>query len=482
MGKKIIFYCAILVHIFNLAFTTGIYPNDLKIAKVLPLFKKGDRSLPENYRPISLLPCVNKLLEKCIDKRVRKYLTNNNVFYEYQFGFRKGYSTVHALLETVNTIRNYLNNGENVLGLYLDLKKAFDTVDHNILLHKLNVYGIRGCCNNLIRSYLSNRKQCMFVNGTYSDNMDISTGVPQGSVLGPLFFLIYINDVQNAVPDISLRLFADDTSIFLHHSTCANLIEEAKTIIIKLSNWFDSNKLTLHLGKTNYTIFHCKKQNKSCCSESFMVNGIEISKTSHIKYLGVTIDDQLTWQYHVTDLINTLIKYTGIFYRINHNLTPNIAKGLFYAFIHSRISYGIEVYGMAGGGILKPLQIMQNRLLKILHLIPRRFSTDLLHKGLSILKINDLHKMRLSMLLYKYSTGMLPTCFNTTFRPANPIGVITRTNALFTTTRQRNKHGKYLLNNYCLHIWQNLPVTVKQKRSMGLFKTEVKAFYLSQYV
>ena len=150
----------ILSHIFNLVLTSGIYPDALKVAKVIPIFKKGDRNQPENYRPISLLSCINKLLERSIEKRLRLFMENNSTLYDFQFGFRKCHDTSHALLETVNCIRTYLDNGHNVLGLYLDLRKAFDTVDHKIVLHKLSSYSICGNAYNVLASYLDNRKQC----------------------------------------------------------------------------------------------------------------------------------------------------------------------------------------------------------------------------------------------------------------------------------------------------------------------------------
>jgi hypothetical protein len=250
----------VLAHIFNMSFSNGSYPSAFKKAKVIPLFKKGDRKLPENYRPISLLSCINKLLEKILEKRLRNFLCQNNVFYEYQFGFRTGHSTTQALLEITNSIRAFLDEGENVLGLYLDLKKAFDTVNHAILKQKMYNYGLRGKCYDLLSSYLSDRTQLMFVNGVYSTSMQVNTGVPQGSVLGPLLFLIYVNDIKNVVPDVSIRLFADDTNVFVHSRECARLIDDAKCTILQLKTWFDTNKLTLHLGKTNYTIFHSKKR------------------------------------------------------------------------------------------------------------------------------------------------------------------------------------------------------------------------------
>ena len=269
----------VLCHIFNLVLTSGTYPDALKIAKVIPIYKAGGRDLPENYRPISLLPCINKLLERSIEKRLRLFFDDNNTLFDFQFGFRKGHNTSHTLLETINCVCTHLDNGENVLGLYLDLKKAFDTVDHNILLGKLYNYGIRGKAFEVMRSYLTNRKQFMYVNSTFSTCSNVNTGVPQGSVLGPLLFLIYVNDINNVVPNDSLILFADDTNAFVHDKNCTNLVHKAQSVLSCLKTWFDANKLTLHLGKTKFTIFHSKANDSHSCPNHFMVDSTNIRKT-----------------------------------------------------------------------------------------------------------------------------------------------------------------------------------------------------------
>ena len=168
------------------------------------------------------------------------------------------------------------------LHLYLDLKKAFDTVDHSILLEKLLYYGIRGKAHSIIASYLNNRKQCVYVHNTVSSYSEVSTGVPQGSVLGPLLFLVYINDINNAVPDTSTRLFADDTTIFISDRNCTGLIQKGINTLSKLHDWFDSNKLTLHLGKTTYSIFHSTRKAHSCCN-SFVFKDSTIIKSSSTK-------------------------------------------------------------------------------------------------------------------------------------------------------------------------------------------------------
>ena len=472
----------ILAYIFNLSFTTGEYPQTLKVAKVIPLFKKGDAKQPENYRPISLLSSINKLLEKSIEKRIRNYLLEKQILYEFQFGFRSGYSTTHALLEITNNIRKHLDSGENVLGLYLDLKKAFDTVDHVVLKKKMHNYGIRGKCHELLTSYLRDRSQVTFVNGVYSQPKIITTGVPQGSVLGPLLFLVYINDLKNVVNNFSVRLFADDTNIFLYHRNCQTLINNAKVALQCLKSWFDANKLTLHIGKTNFTIFHSSKRHH-VCHDSFDIDGMVIKKTDATKYLGLTIDHELSWKCHINDLCRSIIKYVGIFSKIRDCIPLSLRHQLYYAFVHSRIAYGIEVYGVAKQTLIKPLQVMQNRIIKTLFGKCRRYPTNQLYKETELMMIKDIHRQKMYILLYKYANGKLPELFTNVFNPGlDRIRRSTRNNRLFTVSLVRKYHGQFLLNNYGNKLWQTLPQDVKNNQTLPTFKKSLKKQILSLYL
>ena len=232
----------------------------MKVAKVLAILKKGHHYLTDNYRPISLLSCFNKIFEKLIHRRLISFLDSHDVIFKYQFAFRKLHSTSFALIEITDKIKKLLDEGNLVLGIYIDLSKAFDTVDHEILLYKLAAYGIRGHANNFLRSYLTNRQQYTFINGCKSNLRHINCGVPQGSVLGPLLFLIYINDMQHAVDPNYLRLFADDTGIFLHNRHLGTLVNNSKTYFKNLKKWFACNKRTLNESKTLFYIFHTKNK------------------------------------------------------------------------------------------------------------------------------------------------------------------------------------------------------------------------------
>ena len=247
-----------LAHIFNLSFTTGIVPNKLKIGKITPIYKSGNKHLFNNYRPISVLPAFSKILEKLVCNRLTAFLDKFALLYKFQFGFRKNHSTVHPIIHFLHDIGESNDNTSKdiTVAVFLDLSKAFDTINHDKLLHTLNFYGVRGVTNAWFSSYLSDRKQYIEFNGFKSDLCDLSCGVPQGSILGPLLFLIYINDVMNST-SLKLLSFADDTTIY----ASSNNINDTLTIInninemTKLYEWLCVNKLSINISKTNYSLF-----------------------------------------------------------------------------------------------------------------------------------------------------------------------------------------------------------------------------------
>ena len=250
-----------LAEITNLSFETGIYFNNLKISKTIPVFnEKGSNLECSNYRPISLLSNINKIIEKLIRKRVYNFLTSHNCIYELQFGFRDNHSTNHALINLTEDIRNALDNNTFACGVFIDLQKAFDTVDHDILLAKLEYYGVRGNANNWSKSYLTNRKQHVSINGYTSNEVEINIGVPQGSVLGPLLFLIYINDLNIALKYSTVKHFADDTTLLIKNKSLKQIKKHLNLDLRHLCKWLRANKISLNSSKTEMLLFrHPKK-------------------------------------------------------------------------------------------------------------------------------------------------------------------------------------------------------------------------------
>ena len=242
----------------NLSFSQGVFPNELKIALVSPLYKAKDPMYFSNYRPISLLSTFSKILERLMYNRILDFLNKHKILNKYQFGFRTNHSTYMALIILLENIMKALENGESAIGIFLDFQKAFDTVNHSILLDKLCIYGIRGPALSWITSYLSNRYQYVVYNGYQSECKYISCGVPQGSILDPLLFLLYINDLPAVSKLFMPILFADDTNLFCTSHNVNMLVDDINTELVNVYAWVQSNKLSLNIDKTNYMLFSPK--------------------------------------------------------------------------------------------------------------------------------------------------------------------------------------------------------------------------------
>ena len=245
-----------LAYIINMSLLTGVYPDLLKVVKVIPIHKGGSSKDVNNYRPISLLSIFDKIIEKIMHNRLYTFLERHNILFRNQFGFRKNTSTVHTLVQITEMIKASIDSDKYGCGIFIDLRKAFDTVNHEILLTKLEHYGIRGNLLNWFMSYLTNRKQYVSINGESSVPLDINCGVPQGSVLDPLLFLLYINDLPNTSNVLNFYLFADDTNIYYESNSLQELKKTMNKELNKIFLWLNLNRLSLNIDKTNFLIFH----------------------------------------------------------------------------------------------------------------------------------------------------------------------------------------------------------------------------------
>ena len=280
-----------LTLLINQVLNTGTFPDKLKIAKVIPIFKKGGPSLFENYRPISLLPAISKVLEKIIALQLSSYFAKNKLLFDKQYGFRPKHSTEHAALELIDRITNKMDTNEIPLNIFLDLSKAFDPIDHSILLNKLKYYGMKGPTLNVFQSYLSNRKQYTEIEDTTSTILPIQVGVPQGSILGPILFIIYVNDLPQCSNKFDFFMYADDTTLLstidsfsdINSNASADSLINAE--ICKVIEWLNINKLSHNKNKSKYITFHMPK--KQIQHLTLKIDGINIEKVEEFKLFRI---------------------------------------------------------------------------------------------------------------------------------------------------------------------------------------------------
>ena len=333
----------LLSHIANLMLQKGKFPNSLKIAQVLPLYKAGDPACVSNYRPISILTVFSKLFELIIKNKLVNFLTTFKILSPEQYGFRKNVSTKQALINFIEEL--YLNKESSfdTIGVFLDLSKAFDTVDHNILIKKLQHYGIRGVCLDLFQSYLSERRQLVNIYNNNSGLKPIKCGVPQGSILGPILFILYINDLPDILKFSKIKLYADDTTIACCNSDHQILETSLNSDLEVVSLWFQANKLTLNTSKSNYCVFYYKKN--ITFNFTVKIGNIVLNEKSYVKYLGVIIDNKLAWNHHVNHVLSKVSKYVGIFFKLSHYVPRNILLLLYNSLVYPHFTYAVEILG-----------------------------------------------------------------------------------------------------------------------------------------
>ena len=404
--------CEPLTHLFNLSFHHGIVPNQLKVARVVPIFKKGNPQSIENYRPISILSSLSKVLERLIYNRVFDFLNNHNIITGSQYGFRKKYSTYMPLIHLLSKIHSALDSGDSVIGLFLDLSKAFDTVDHAILLKKLYRYGLRGVMYDWFKDYLSNRIQCVELDNIYSVTKNIVCGVPQGSILGPLLFLLYINDLP-LQSSLSTIMFADDSNLFLQGSNIDDMKNTLNCQLEKIVHWFNVNKLSLNISKTHCMLFTRKRSIVN--SPTIVMNNTVINFVHETKFLGVILSSNLRWDKHITNISNKISKNTGILRKLKFKIPKESLLTLYNAFIYPYLYYCNIIWGHSAQCHLAKLLKIQKRAVRlILNKSPREHTAPLFD-SLNILTIYQISIYCKCIFMFQLYTRQLPPIFNHLF-------------------------------------------------------------------
>ena len=472
----------ILSNIMNKSIDQSHFPDMLKIARVTPIYKSDEKFKCNNYRPISVLPTFSKIFEKFAYIQLYKYLEINKILFPNQFGFRNKMSTNQAILNHLQFLYDNLDAGNIVFSIFLDFRKAFDCVDHKILLSKLNSYGIRGLPLKWFESYLSNRKQSTCINNSASNYLPITHGVPQGSVLGPLLFLIFINDIYKSTNYFKFILFADDSTLStsLPNLNPREIAKKINKELKKVNDWLISNKICINDDKTKYILFSYRKRINL---PLIKIGNYKILETDSTKFLGIFIDKNLTFRDHSNYLRKKISKSIGILFKLNKYLPPYILYKLYYTLVFPYFIYGIEAWHATYDNITQPLFILQKKSIRAINNLEYRAHTNNYFKSSSILKLSDLFNYQ--TLIYFHKTLNQPN-----FDPSLKSTLNYSSNIHNHNTRNRNqilpqhfniKKSKFNIKYSGIKLHNSLPDSISSIKSLFKFKKKLREHYVSKY-
>lgn len=443
--------------IINTSLLSGEVPPAMKISKITPVHKGGDAKDFNNYRPISILPIIDKIMTKLINNQLLEYLKVYKVINKRQYGFVMESNPPTALFDAVSTLQKHQDNHETSVTIFIDLQKAFDTVKREILLTKLWVAGVRGKEYRWFKSYLSERKQYIEIDGIASDLHLNTEGVPQGGNLASTLFLLYINDITDIGLNGTLFLYADDIALIFHGTNTENIQLLIDSDMNKLQKWMHDHHLTLNTTKTKYMITS-KIPNLNL---NVTYNNTNIEKTDQFKYLGVIIDNKLNWNLQIQNTIKKAASMAGIFKKISDSIPTTICKTIYYSLFHSNITYGMLVWGTGTKQNLNKVQSMQNRAIKNLYHYKRDERTQTIHAKHGFLTVSENIKYIQCSHIHNIINKFIHT--NTTLTTNNTLHThATRSaNKIYQTKNNTIRMGLNSVSYQAIKGYNNLPENIK---------------------
>jgi len=482
-----------LIHIFTKSITQGIVPKDFKIAKIVPVFKSDSRTDVNNYRPISLISNFAKILEKIVHKRLLNFLSDRDTISSTQFGFRKHHSTIHPMTVLMNRAAQALNTKKHMAIIFCDLRKAFDTCNVDILLRKLSRIGVQGVELSWFRSYLSDRQQFVAIGETISDLLTICIGVPQGSILGPLLFLIYINDLPNCTEMLSL-LFADDTALVMEDDNIERLIYYVNLEFRKMCTYFRLNMLSLHPDKTKYMIITSNPQVQKTQFDIYINDNNSNQNLSHlikkicrvttedpvpaVKYLGVFFDPMFNFKYQIKSLSAKISRALYALRRAKNILPASALKSLYYTLMHCHFNYACEIWSCTSDSNLKILKHKQKEAVRIISKSKHLSHTEPIYKMLEILPFENILQFNKTVFIQQVIYKHAPPVFHNLWPKNRELRLnmdreLRNDDDLFLPVAKTDNISRFPFFN-CPKLWNDLPPTLQIVRNVNEFKKELK--------
>ena len=464
-----------LTHICNRSLSERIFPTKWKRSKIIPIHKSGNKKSANNYRPISILPSVSKILERLVQVQLTDYLKFNSILSEAQSGFRKNHSTITALLKVTDDWLSAIDHGLLTGAVFIDLRKAFDTVDPYILLNKLSNIGVSDSCLSWFRSYLIGRRICTVINSSTSEESSIDYGVPQGSILGPLLFVVYIDDLVKHLEQCSVHLYADDTVIYFSSKDVHMIESVLNSELQNIFDWLGSSKLSLNCSKTVCMLFGSQRMLNKCNQLNIIVNRAKIQQVQSTKYLGMILDPNLKWNLHIDHMFNRISKLIRMLSRLRHTLSLSDIKIVYNAIIMPIFDYGDVLYGSGAAKYTDSLQKLQNRAFRIiLGLSPyEHVSIKELHRRLGYKSLESRRYCHLNVMVYKAINELAPPYLNNSFHFCQ-YNYSLRSNGNLAILKPRTDYLKRTFSYRGAKQFNNLPTELKLPTSLKSFSNRLK--------
>jgi len=443
----------------------------MKKSRTVPIHKTGAKLNKCNYRPISTLPFLSKVYERLINSRILKFLNKFNVLYENQFGFLKHRSTTDAILSFTDNCYNCLNNSEYMINICIDFSRAFDTVDHDILCQKLEYCGFRGTMNRWFRSYLEGRSQVVDINGSISRPSSIRCSVPQGSILGPLCFLIYINDM-NRCADLNFIHFADDSTVFAAASSLPVLVDRVNAGLVGIDTWLCANRLSLNISKSFFSIFTNRPIDRL---PQLTIRNQSLTHVKSMKFLGILIDDRLSFSQQITSVCSKVSRSLAVIRKLSRMVPICVLRNLYLSLVYPHVTYGVEVWGSSSKTGLTRLRSL---LVGCVGLVGGDGAGGDVFGRLGLLSYDQVYRYFTLIRLYKYVKLDFSDYFSSKFlNCAVNHGILTR----FSINHNLNLpiisksvyRNSFFVN--AIKFWNNLPAHIKNSSSVHIFKKHLRS-------